>query len=391
MAAKKDFAAMEARGPSGDSAARAAMRSRIGHPSSVRLEEVQLNPLNPRYDEDDPAVRELADTLTQVGQLQPALVISREQFLRAYPDQHSALGPQPWVVIVGNRRLVASRLAGRTALDVRVDADLESAEELEDRILIENIQRKDLPPLLEAAHLQRRLSRPGQTVRSVGEAVGKSHTYVVQRLDLLKMIPEFQELFRAGTINIKVGRQLGNLSEDHQHAVLAGGPPYSPVARPAVPPRSTTTTDAASSGPAPAATGGNPVSSSDHRVGYLGASEGPGRPHNGADSAFQAGQSATGVGRDLDGPAANQSPDQSVHEVPHERSSPDLTDSPDRSGASVASTVASIDRWLDNALADLDRIPVGDITTDTGPATLTAVRRLIEEARAELCLAIRAP
>jgi hypothetical protein len=48
-----------------------------------------------------------------------------------------------------------------------------------------------LPPLLEAAHLQRRLGRPGETVRSVGAAVGKSHAYVQQRLDLLRMIPEF--------------------------------------------------------------------------------------------------------------------------------------------------------------------------------------------------------
>lgn len=387
MAARKDFAAMEARGPSGESAARAAMRSRIGHPSSVRLEEVQLNPLNPRYDEDDPAVRELANTLTHVGQLQPALVISREQFLRAYPDQDSVLGSQPWVVIVGNRRLVASRLAGRTALDVRVDADLESAEELEDRILIENIQRKDLPPLLEAAHLQRRLARPGQTVRSVGEAVGKSHTYVVQRLDLLKMIPEFQELFRAGTINIKTGRQLGGLPEGDQRAVLAAGPPYSPSLRQAVTPRSTTANHEASSGPAahvPAA-GGNPVSSSDQRSGQVDAAGDSGRPHNGApDNGPATDQPTVEPGAGLDAPTDGQSTEQSVRVASQDRPSPGSVDSPDRSRSPVASTFASVGRLLDNALTDLDLIPDGVPTTGTGPATLSAVRRLIEDARAEL-------
>jgi ParB/RepB/Spo0J family partition protein len=226
VAPKKDFAAMEARRPSGETAARAALRSRMAHPTSLRLDEVQPNPLNPRYPEEDPETRELAETLTKVGQLQPALVVTRDQYLQAYPGQREALGEAPWVVLVGNRRLAASRLAGRPSIDVRVATELATAEDFEDRILIENIQRKDLPPLLEAEHLQHRLSRPGQTVRSVGEAIGKSHTYVQQRLDLLKMIPEFQALFRKGEINIKTGRRLGVLSPEEQRLRFNSGPPF---------------------------------------------------------------------------------------------------------------------------------------------------------------------
>ena len=108
---------------------------------------MQPNPHNPRYAGDDPEIQEMAETMRRVGQLQPALVVSVEQYLRAYPDLRGELGPQPWVVIVGNRRLAASRLAGRRSLDVRVDSELETAEDVEDRVLIENIQRKDLPPL----------------------------------------------------------------------------------------------------------------------------------------------------------------------------------------------------------------------------------------------------
>ncbi len=220
---------MESSRRSGDRAARAALRSRMAHPTSLRLDEVQPNPLNPRYDEDDVEVLELAETLTRVGQLQPVLVVPREQYLQAYPDQHGNLGGEAWVVIVGNRRLTASRIAGRPALDVRVAADLDTAQDLEDRILIENIQRKDLPPLLEAEHLQRRLNRPGQTTRSVGAAIGKSHAYFQQRVDLLKMIPEFRELFRSGEINLKIGRRLGSLDESERRSRLAAGPPYTPI------------------------------------------------------------------------------------------------------------------------------------------------------------------
>lgn len=231
--AKKDFAAMESRRPSGTSAARDALRSRMAHPTSLRLDEVQANPQNPRYEHDDPEVKELAETLSRVGQLQPALVVAREQYLQVFPEQAGHLGPAPWVVIVGNRRLAAARVAGRPALEVRVAADLDTPEAFEDRILIENLQRKDLPPLLEAEHLRRRLAREGETFRSVGEAIGKSHAYVQQRVELLKLIPGFQALLRDGTLPIKTGRQLGGLPDEDQQARLAAGPPYLEAREPA--------------------------------------------------------------------------------------------------------------------------------------------------------------
>lgn len=230
--ARKDFAALESRrasgasGSSGASAARDALRSRMGNPTSLRLDEVQPNPRNPRYGDDDPEVTELAGTLARVGQLQPALVVSLEQYLGVFPEQRPVMGEQPWVVIVGNRRLAAARVAGRPALDVRVAPELDSAEAFEDRILIENLQRKDLPPLLEAEHLRRRLDRPGETFRSVGEAIGKSHAYVQQRLELLKLIPELQALLRDGNLSIKTGRRLGALPEPEQRARFEQGPPY---------------------------------------------------------------------------------------------------------------------------------------------------------------------
>lgn len=224
--ARKDFAAMESRRAAGGSAARDALRSRMAHPTRLTLDEVQPNPQNPRYEDDDPEVKELAETLTRVGQLQPALVVALDEYLRVYPDQRSGMTSAPWVVIVGNRRLAAARLAGRPALDVRVVENLTSEEHFEDRILIENIHRKDLPPLLEAAQLRRRLDRPGESFRSVGEAIGKSHAYVQQRIELLKLIPEFQTRLRDGQLNIKTGRQLGRLDEDEQRRRLAAGPPY---------------------------------------------------------------------------------------------------------------------------------------------------------------------
>jgi ParB family chromosome partitioning protein len=315
---------MESRRPAGaDTAARAALRSRMGHPTSLRLDEVQPNPRNPRYDYDDPETHELATTLAQVGQLQPALVVSRAQYLQAYPDQHDALGPEPWVVIVGNRRLAASRLAGRASLEVRVAADLETEEQFEDRILVENIQRKELPPLLEAAHLQRRLNRPGQTIRSVGEAIGKSHTYVQQRLDLLRMIPEFQQLLRDGEINIKTGRRLGGLPEDEQRAILAAGPPFGVDG------------ESRTAGP------------------------GEGRVGNRVPSRAPIGERTAGTRRGDGRPTSAAAP----------------TD--------LETTRESVEQWLESALAELDRaLPAGG-DSELG-AALADARRHIEQARSVL-------
>lgn len=356
--ARKDFAAMESRtsGPSGDSAARAALRSRMAHPTSLRLDEVQPNPLNPRYTLDDAEVVELADTLRRVGQLQPALVVGRDQFLHAYPDQVTSLGPQPWVVIVGNRRLAASRLAGRPALDVRVAADLDTAEDLEDRVLIENLQRKDLPPLLEAAHLQRRLARPGQTIRSVGEAIGKSHTYVQQRLDLLRMIPELQEQFRAGKINIRVGRQLGALPEAEQRTVLAGGPPYEPPDRSAaVTPDETAVGQVVSDAAEDVAAAGNQVSN-----GRVDPTSSAALARSGSGSAEPAGSRAADArdaGRNGAGPVSRPAAE-----------------------VDLEATRVAVAQHLDSALARLDRaLPAG--ADGTLGRSLAEARAYLQRAR----------
>lgn len=346
--AKKDFAAMDARGASGATAARAALRSRFGHPSSVRLEELQPNPHNPRYADDDPEVVELAATLRTVGQLQPALVVTREQFVRAYPD--ATLGDQPWVVLVGNRRLAAARLAGRAALDVRVEAELDTVEELEDRVLIENIQRKDLPPLLEAQHLQRRLARPGQTIRSVGEAIGKSHTYVQQRIDLLGMIPELQRLFRSGVINIKTGRALGALPVEDQQRVLAGGPPY------ALPARS-----------APIGNG----SGADRPAAAPSATAPP--PTNGATTD--------------ENPVSTPAPPATIPTAPDVpvRPLPAAAEASSPAADGWESRRAAVARWLDAAMAELTEMPEDPVGSDDGiDQTLQDVRRLMREARALL-------
>lgn len=221
---------MERGRPAGTGAERArdALRTRLATPpSKLPLDQLQPNPLNPRDPEHDTGLEDLAATMRQHGQLQQAQVIARDDFLEAFPDTADRLSEAPWVVFIGNRRLAAARLAGLEMLDVRAPEGVATPEEIESRVLIENLQRSDLPLLKEAEFLQRQLDRDGQTLRSVGAAIGKSFTYVQQRVGLLKLIPELQEQLRQGNVNFKTARALYALSPEEQATVYRSGPPWS--------------------------------------------------------------------------------------------------------------------------------------------------------------------
>lgn len=262
MGKKKDFGAMERERPAGTGAERArdALRTRLAAPpSKLPLEQLQPNPLNPRDPGEDDDLKDLAETMRQHGQLQQAQVIAREDFLAAFPDTADQLTEAPWVVFIGNRRLGAAQLAGLAMLDVKAPEGVTSPEGIESRVLIENLQRSDLPLLKEAEFLQRQLNRDGQSLRTVAAAIGKSFMYVQQRVALLKLIPELQDQLREGTLNFKTARNLCSLSPDEQASVYSGGRPWSVKAQasPAAP------ADTSSARPASGA-GDEPGSAEEH-------------------------------------------------------------------------------------------------------------------------------
>lgn len=207
----------------GAGAARQAAKDRTtnrGPRRTARLDQLIGNPLNPRDAlTDDAEIEGVAETL-QTGQLQEVVVIERHVFEAAYPEYEGQLGPALWVVILGNRRLAAARHAGLDTLNIRIDDNLRTADEIETAILVENIQRKGLPPLLEAQMLARRVAAPGSSVRKVAAAIGKSFAYVQQRLNLNNLVPEAKALLRAERIMIKPARLLGALPEDVQRRYL---------------------------------------------------------------------------------------------------------------------------------------------------------------------------
>lgn len=193
---------------------------------SLPIDEVATNPLNARTeaDEDPDELSRLADTIAHRGVLQPIVVCAVAAFVEQYPDQEAALGGASWVTLIGNRRVVATRLAGVDT--IRAVVDLTALASIDEVMLVENGQRRDLHPLREAEAMARLRDRDGVSVTDIARRIGFTHGYVSQRLTLLKLIPPLREALDAGTLSVERARKLGTMTEDEQQAVADAGPPW---------------------------------------------------------------------------------------------------------------------------------------------------------------------
>lgn len=185
-----------------------------GLPRTVPVADLAHNPFNPRADLGD--LQETADSLLERGQIQPLTIITRQAFLEAHPDQVTTLGTASFVVLDGNRRLAAARLAGVDELRVDVnDALAGSAADLLESALVANLHREDLTPLEEAETLAELVKVYGSQ-RQVARRIGKSHVWVGQRLALLELKPELKDELKSGDLTVEAARKIGKLPQEEQ-------------------------------------------------------------------------------------------------------------------------------------------------------------------------------
>lgn len=146
-------------------------KSAEGGTSMVRISLIEPDKKQPRSEFDEEALNELAENIRQHGVLQPILV--------------RPLDNGGYKIVAGERRWRASRLAGLEEIPVFIKdmSDLEAAE----ISLIENIQRRDLTPLEEAAAYQTLIDSYGLTQQQVAEAVGRSRSAIANSLRLLNL------------------------------------------------------------------------------------------------------------------------------------------------------------------------------------------------------------
>ncbi len=158
----------------------------------VAIDSIMVNSFQPRKYISDDQLQPLADSISELGVLQPILV--REA------------GPDKYELIAGERRWRASQKAGLTTIPILV-REAENVQSLE-QALVENLHRVDLNPLDEAAAYQQLLDDFSMTHEEVGKRVGKSRTAVTNLLRLLQLPPKVQRLLIEGTLSEGHGRAL---------------------------------------------------------------------------------------------------------------------------------------------------------------------------------------
>jgi ParB family chromosome partitioning protein len=166
----------------------------------VSVEAISPNPRQPRTVFDADALQELADSIREMGLIQPLIV---QQVAEAEDEGQ----PPRYQLITGERRWRAAQLAGLRHVDVIVK-EATPAEMLE-LALVENIQRADLNPLEEATAYEQLQREFGLTQERIAERVGRSRVSVTNALRLLRLPEE-----------IKQGLTDGSLSEGHARALL---------------------------------------------------------------------------------------------------------------------------------------------------------------------------
>ena len=168
-----------------------------GRVQMVRLERIMPNPLQPRRIFDPTGLQELAESIRRHGVLQPLTVRKTGDGLE---------------LVAGERRLRAARLAGLR----EVPCIFVSVDEVQSGMLalVENLQRRDLDYLEEAAGLARLMERYGLSQEQAAAQVGKSQSAVANKLRILKHPPQVLEALRRTGLTERHARALLRLPED---------------------------------------------------------------------------------------------------------------------------------------------------------------------------------
>ncbi len=148
--------------------------------SEIPISSIKANPNQPRREIDETALEELAESIRQIGIIQPIT-------LRQMDDGS-------YQIIAGERRWRASKLAGLQSIPAYIRTA--SDEKMMQMALVENIQREDLNAIEIALAYNNLMEHYTLTQEQLSEKVGKKRTTVANYLRLLKLPADVQIALR---------------------------------------------------------------------------------------------------------------------------------------------------------------------------------------------------
>lgn len=172
--------------------------------NEVNISEIVANPYQPRTKFDEEALNELANSIKEIGIIQPIT-------LRKIDDDL-------FQIIAGERRFRAAKLAGLSSIPAYIrTADDEGMLEM---ALVENIQREDLDAIEIAVSYQRLIEECNLTQEVLSDRVGKKRSTVTNYLRLLKLPAKIQKGIVEKVITMGHARALVNIRDSDMQLMI---------------------------------------------------------------------------------------------------------------------------------------------------------------------------
>ncbi len=180
-----------------DAVAKENTNTAAGSINFIKVNQVAVNPFQPRTDFDEQALQELSESIKVQGLIQPITV--------------RQVGKNEYQLMSGERRLRAAKLAGIN--DIPAYVRTANDQQMLEMALIENIQRENLNAIEVALSFQRMIEECNLKQEELGERVSKNRSTVTNYLRLLKLPPVIQAGIRDGQISMGHARALINVGE----------------------------------------------------------------------------------------------------------------------------------------------------------------------------------
>lgn len=172
--------------------------------NEINIDNIETNPYQPRTKFDEESLNELADSIKELGIIQPITV--------------RAIDKNKYQLITGERRFRASKIAGLKKIPAYVrGADDQGMLEM---ALVENIQREDLDAIEVAISYNRLIEECNLTQQTMSERVGKKRATISNYLRLLKLPAEIQLGIRDKKIAMGHARALINIDDPETQIMI---------------------------------------------------------------------------------------------------------------------------------------------------------------------------
>ena len=174
----------------------------------IPIREIRGNPDQPRKYFSATQIQELANTILDLGIIEPIIVRATD----------GALPSALYEIISGERRYRAAKLAGYK----RIPALIKQASTLQalELGIIENVQREDLNPIEEAAAYQRWIDLTGMKPSVLAAKIGKNRSTVTNLLRILKLTPEIRDWIASGKLTAGQARPLLSIANPNKQTEI---------------------------------------------------------------------------------------------------------------------------------------------------------------------------